>query len=187
MPASRRGPIRSRRKGTRHVRGHRRCRLHRIESARRARGAPRGAAGDGDRLRSNDKWRNIAKREISDIVHPDQLFDFLDANTGRITAIFHMGAISSTTETDADLIVDNNFNLSVALLAWCARNDVRFIYASSAATYGDGAPASTTIRAPRRWRACGRSTPMAGASICSTAAWRASWPRASRCRRNGPD
>jgi ADP-L-glycero-D-manno-heptose 6-epimerase len=92
-----------------------------------------------DRLRSNDKWRNIAKREISDIVHPDHLFDFLDANTGRITAIFHMGAISSTTETDGDLIVDNNFNLTVALFAWCTRNDVRLIYASSAATYGDGA------------------------------------------------
>lgn len=92
-----------------------------------------------DRLRSNDKWRNIAKRELSDIVHPDHLFDFLDANTGRITAIFHMGAVSSTTETDGDLIVDNNFNLTVALFAWCTRNDVRIIYASSAATYGDGA------------------------------------------------
>lgn len=92
-----------------------------------------------DRLRSNDKWRNIAKRELSDIVHPDHLFDFLDANTGRITAIFHMGAVSSTTETDGDLIADNNFNLTVALFAWCTRNDVRIIYASSAATYGDGA------------------------------------------------
>jgi len=91
-----------------------------------------------DRLRSNDKWRNIAKRELSDIVHPDHLFDFLDANAGRIIAIFHMGAISSTTETDADRIVDNNFNLTVALFAWSARNNVRIIYASSAATYGGG-------------------------------------------------
>ena len=92
-----------------------------------------------DRLRSNEKWRNISKREISDIVHPEQLFDFLEANKMRIQAIFHLGAISSTTETNADLIVANNFNLSSALCAWCTHNQVRFIYASSAATYGDGA------------------------------------------------
>ncbi len=101
------------------------------------------ARGDGelvvcDRLRSNDKWRNIAKRELSDVVHPDQIFDFLDANKGRIQAVFHLGAISATTETNADLIIANNFNLSLALFAWCTRNGVRIVYASSAATYGDG-------------------------------------------------
>jgi ADP-L-glycero-D-manno-heptose 6-epimerase len=91
-----------------------------------------------DRLRSNEKWRNISKRELSDIVHPEQMFDFLDANRKRIRAVFHMGAISATTENNADLIVANNFNLSLALFAWCTHNDVRIVYASSAATYGDG-------------------------------------------------
>lgn len=91
-----------------------------------------------DRLRANDKWRNIAKRELADLVHPDQIFDFLDANKGNIRAIFHMGAISSTTETNADLIATNNFALTMALWKWCASHEVRFIYASSAATYGDG-------------------------------------------------
>ncbi|HIJ37601.1 MAG TPA: ADP-glyceromanno-heptose 6-epimerase [Rhodospirillaceae bacterium] len=91
-----------------------------------------------DRLRSNEKWRNIGKRELSDIVHPDQIFEFLEANQKRIKAIFHMGAISATTETNADLIITNNFNLSLALFAWCTRHQVRIIYASSAATYGDG-------------------------------------------------
>jgi ADP-L-glycero-D-manno-heptose 6-epimerase len=91
-----------------------------------------------DRLRSNDKWKNIAKRELYDIVHPEQLFDFLDANRKPLKAIFHMGAISATTETDADKISANNFSLSLALWKWCATNDVRLIYASSAATYGDG-------------------------------------------------
>lgn len=91
-----------------------------------------------DRLRSNDKWRNIAKRELADIVHPDQIFDFLDANKAHVRAIFHMGAISATTETNADLIATNNFALTMALWRWCANHDVRFIYASSAATYGDG-------------------------------------------------
>ncbi len=92
-----------------------------------------------DRLRSNDKWRNLAKRELADIVHPEQLFDFLEANRKNMEVVFHMGAISSTTETDADKILANNFSLSLALWKWCAVNDVRFIYASSAATYGDGA------------------------------------------------
>ena len=91
-----------------------------------------------DRLRDNDKWRNIAKRELSDIVHPEHIFQFLEANAKRIQVLFHMGAVSSTTESDADLIVANNFNLTLALFAWCTHNRVRMIYASSAATYGDG-------------------------------------------------
>ncbi|MBI5165534.1 MAG: ADP-glyceromanno-heptose 6-epimerase [Magnetospirillum sp.] len=91
-----------------------------------------------DRLRSNDKWKNIAKRELADIVHPEQLFDFLEANRKQVEVIFHMGAISATTETDADKIAANNFSLSLALWKWCAMSNVRLIYASSAATYGDG-------------------------------------------------
>lgn len=92
-----------------------------------------------DRMRANDKWRNIAKRELADIVHPDHLLGFLDANAKKVKAIIHMGAISATTETDADLILTNNFALTLSLWNWCAEHRVRFIYASSAATYGDGA------------------------------------------------
>jgi len=91
-----------------------------------------------DRLRDGVKWRNIAKRDLSDIVHPDELSDFLFDNADDITAIFHMGAISATTEKDADKILDNNFRLTTNLWDWCTENQVRFIYASSAATYGDG-------------------------------------------------
>ena len=91
-----------------------------------------------DRLRSNDKWRNIAKREIAEIVAPEQMFPFLDENRARIKMIFHMGAISATTETNADLIVANNYNLSSLLFDWCTKHRVRLVYASSAATYGDG-------------------------------------------------
>ena len=92
-----------------------------------------------DRLRQGDKWRNIAKRELADIVHPDDLFLFLDDHRDAVEAVVHMGAISSTTETDADLIVETNFRLTMALWNWCAENGTRLIYASSAATYGDGA------------------------------------------------
>ena len=91
-----------------------------------------------DRLRDGVKWQNIAKRDLYDIVHPDDLFDFLQQYNGDIKAIFHMGAISATTETDADKILDNNFRLTTALWDWCSVQKVRFIYASSAATYGDG-------------------------------------------------
>ena len=91
-----------------------------------------------DVLGSSDKWRNLAKRGLRDFVHPDVLFDYLETNKKEVTAIFHMGAISSTTEKDADLIMKNNFILTRDLWRWCGANKVRFIYASSAATYGDG-------------------------------------------------
>ncbi|MBY0430761.1 MAG: ADP-glyceromanno-heptose 6-epimerase [Rhodospirillales bacterium] len=91
-----------------------------------------------DRLRSNEKWRNLAKRELAEIVAPEHLFDFLETHQKKVRAVLHFGAISATTESNADLIVTNNFNLSLALWKWCARHEVRLIYASSAATYGDG-------------------------------------------------
>lgn len=87
---------------------------------------------------TDDKWRNLAKRELKDIVHPDRLFDYLETHKDTIDVIFHMGAISSTTEQDVDLIVETNVVLSRRLWKWCGKNQKRFIYASSAATYGDG-------------------------------------------------
>lgn len=91
-----------------------------------------------DVLGTDDKWRNIAKRALRDIVHPSKLFEYLDQNIKNIDAIIHMGAISATTEKDADKIVENNFMLSRYLWLWCSKHSVPFIYASSAATYGDG-------------------------------------------------
>jgi len=91
-----------------------------------------------DQLTRADKWRNVAKRDLAALVIPEQLSDFLERNSGEIRAIFHMGAISSTMETDADLLVTTNVHLSADLWRWCAENRVAFIYASSAATYGDG-------------------------------------------------
>ncbi len=92
-----------------------------------------------DRLGDGEKWRNIAKRELADFVAPEALLKYLDTHAGGIEAIFHMGAISATTEIDADLLIDNNFGVSHDLWRWCARHGSRLIYASSAATYGDGA------------------------------------------------
>jgi ADP-L-glycero-D-manno-heptose 6-epimerase len=91
-----------------------------------------------DWLGNDDKWRNIAKRELRDIVRPENLFEYLADHKDQVEAIFHMGAISSTTETDVDLIVERNITLTRRLWEWCAAHDARFIYASSAATYGNG-------------------------------------------------
>ncbi len=92
-----------------------------------------------DWLGTDDKWRNLAKRDLETIVAPENLMDFLNYYAGDIEIIFHMGAISATTERDADKILENNFRLSRSLWLWCKDNDARFVYASSAATYGDGA------------------------------------------------
>jgi ADP-L-glycero-D-manno-heptose 6-epimerase len=91
-----------------------------------------------DTLGTGDKWRNIARHEIDEIVDPSALEDFLDRRRADIDFVFHMGAISATTETDVDLIVDSNLRLSQTLWRWCAERRVPLIYASSAATYGDG-------------------------------------------------
>ena len=91
-----------------------------------------------DSLGDGDKWRNIAKRDLARILPPAALSDFLEGQRGVIDAVFHMGAISSTTATDADLVIANNLNFSLMLWEWCVLAEARFIYASSAATYGDG-------------------------------------------------
>jgi ADP-L-glycero-D-manno-heptose 6-epimerase len=92
-----------------------------------------------DWLGSDDcKWNNIAKRRLVDIVPPEELFAFLNANRGNIRAIAHMGAISITTETNVDAILRNNFRLSAALWTYCADQQIPLVYASSAGTYGDG-------------------------------------------------
>ena len=91
-----------------------------------------------DSLGDGDKWRNIAKRDLMEILPPESLFDFLEGQRGTIDTVFHMGAISATTATDADLVVSNNVNFSLKLWEWCVLAEARFIYASSAATYGDG-------------------------------------------------
>lgn len=89
-----------------------------------------------DFLGTEGKWRNLAKRQLVDIVPPAELMDWLKGR--KLEAVIHLGAISATTATDGDLVIETNFRLSMRLLDWCTMNAVPFIYASSAATYGDG-------------------------------------------------
>jgi len=90
-----------------------------------------------DELGTDDKWRNLGKRQLADVVPPGALFDWL--GTRKLDAVIHLGAISDTTATDADLVIETNFRLSLRLLDWCTSTRTPFIYASSAATYGAGA------------------------------------------------
>ena len=91
-----------------------------------------------DRLGQGDKWRNLAKLALEDLVAPEDLERKLLGNGIRIEAVIHMGAISDTTETDGDALAATNFGLSRRLWLWCAEHGVPLVYASSAATYGDG-------------------------------------------------
>jgi ADP-L-glycero-D-manno-heptose 6-epimerase len=90
-----------------------------------------------DLLGHDGKWRNLAKRQLADIVPPAELMGWLQGR--RLDAVIHLGAISETTATDGDLVIETNFRLSMRLLDWCTTNATPLIYASSAATYGDGA------------------------------------------------
>ncbi|MCX7315242.1 MAG: NAD-dependent epimerase/dehydratase family protein, partial [Alphaproteobacteria bacterium] len=88
-----------------------------------------------DVLGTDEKWRNLAKRQVADVVAPADLMRWLEGR--KLDSVIHMGAISDTTATDADLVTENNFRTSLRLLDWCTEARVPFIYASSAATYGD--------------------------------------------------
>jgi ADP-L-glycero-D-manno-heptose 6-epimerase len=94
-----------------------------------------------DNLGKSDKWKNLLNLKYTDYFHKD---DFLELITdgvfdGAIEAIVHMGACSSTVEEDMDYLMKNNYVYTKLLAEWALENNVRFIYASSAATYGDGA------------------------------------------------
>jgi len=89
-----------------------------------------------DLLGQDGKWCNLAKRQLADFVPPSELMGWLKG--GKLDAVIHLGAISRTTATDGDLVIETNFRFSLRLLDWCTATATPFIYASSAATYGDG-------------------------------------------------
>lgn len=91
-----------------------------------------------DWLGDAGKWRNLRHHPPLTLIDPDQLEDFL-ASHPPLETIVHLGAVSETTATDGDLVWARNVGVSQMLWRWCSNRLVRFIYASSAATYGDGA------------------------------------------------
>ncbi len=91
-----------------------------------------------DELGRSDKWKNLVGKALYDVISKHQFFDWLQGRQSEIQAFIHLGACSSTVETDASYLLENNYRYSLRLAEYALNHGIRFIYASSAATYGDG-------------------------------------------------
>lgn len=92
-----------------------------------------------DELGASDKWRNLQGKQFNDYLHKDLFLSKLEAGSlSKVEAIIHLGANSSTTETNVEHLMENNYRYTRRLAEWSIKNNARFIYASSGATYGDG-------------------------------------------------
>lgn len=91
-----------------------------------------------DELRQSEKWKNLVGKQFVDFIPKSQIFNWLQGKESLVEAFIHLGACSDTMETDASYLLENNYRFSVRLAEYALRNGQRFIYASSAATYGDG-------------------------------------------------
>lgn len=91
-----------------------------------------------DDLGQGDKWKNLVGKRFVDLVSKHKVFEWLEGREGEVDAIVHMGACSDTVEMDGDYLLENNFRFTVRLAEWALKHEKRFVYASSAATYGDG-------------------------------------------------
>lgn len=92
-----------------------------------------------DDLGQTEKWKNLLGKQFVDIIDKSQLFSWLEGKQEIVEAFIHLGACTSTVETDASYLLENNYRYSVHLAEYALKYQKRFIYASSAATYGDGA------------------------------------------------
>jgi ADP-L-glycero-D-manno-heptose 6-epimerase len=92
-----------------------------------------------DVLGKDEKWRNLVGLRFEDFLDAEQFLSLITSNGPReVDAVIHLGACSSTTEADADFLLRNNYRYTRTLCEWCVRREIRFVYASSASTYGDG-------------------------------------------------
>jgi len=92
-----------------------------------------------DQLGTDEKWANLIGLRFDDVVPPAKFLESVNAGTApQAAACIHLGACSATTEKDADFLLENNYRYTRAFCEWSLRQNVRFVYASSAATYGDG-------------------------------------------------
>ncbi|MCD6417446.1 ADP-glyceromanno-heptose 6-epimerase [bacterium] len=93
-----------------------------------------------DDLQQDERWKNLVNLSFYDFIHKDEFLSYLEGGTlnDSIEGIIHMGACSDTTEKDADYLLRNNYEYTKYLALWSIENNKRFVYASSAATYGDG-------------------------------------------------
>jgi ADP-L-glycero-D-manno-heptose 6-epimerase len=93
-----------------------------------------------DELGKDEKWKNLVGLRYEDIVSPEEFLGLIeDGAFADARSLIHLGACSATTEKDADFLLRNNYQYTRVLCNWAQANEIRFVYASSAATYGDGA------------------------------------------------
>lgn len=91
-----------------------------------------------DELGTTEKWKNLVRKQVVEVLDKSQLFSWLEERPEAVEAFIHLGACTSTVETDASYLLENNYRFSIRLAEYAFKYEKRFIYASSAATYGDG-------------------------------------------------
>ncbi|NBO24297.1 MAG: ADP-glyceromanno-heptose 6-epimerase [Chlamydiae bacterium] len=91
-----------------------------------------------DDVKATEKWKNVVGKNFFEIVSRYELFHFLEGREKEIEAIIHLGACSDTAETDGDYLMENNYRYTISLAEYALNHQIRFVYASSAATYGNG-------------------------------------------------
>ncbi|MDA1352923.1 MAG: ADP-glyceromanno-heptose 6-epimerase [bacterium] len=94
-----------------------------------------------DEFEEHESWRNLVPLKYTEYIHKTDFIELIQENTefaSDCSAVIHMGACSATTETNMDYLYTNNTQYTLILADWCLQNDIRYLYASSAATYGEG-------------------------------------------------
>lgn len=91
-----------------------------------------------DDIEITDKWKNLLGKKFTDFISKHHLFSWLEERRAEVGGVVHLGACSDTLEKDGNYLMGNNFRYTQKLCQIAIRNDIRFVYASSAATYGDG-------------------------------------------------
>lgn len=91
-----------------------------------------------DNLSEGEKWKNLVGKEFSEVITPEKFPEWLEDHVDAVEAVVHLGACTDTTERNGDYLLSNNTNYTIQLARLCVKNNTRFLYASSAATYGLG-------------------------------------------------
>lgn len=91
-----------------------------------------------DQFQHSDKWNNLVRVPVDEIVHPDDLFHWLEAYGSEVDVVYHLGGITSSIEDNVESIIEANHNFPLLVWRWCAEEEVRFIFGSSYEVYGDG-------------------------------------------------
>ncbi len=91
-----------------------------------------------DDFKNSEKWKNLRRKRFKELISKEKVFSFLEGKENQIEAFVHLGACSDTLEREGDYLLENNYRFSIRLVEMALKEKIPFVYASSAATYGDG-------------------------------------------------